>query len=40
MTLLGSLTEQWWRVTDRDVGSIKVATLDDLYQAWRVALSF
>lgn len=32
------LTEQWLRVTDRGVGDAKVATLEDLYQAWRVSL--
>lgn len=34
MTLLGSLIEQWLRVTERNGGGIKVTTLEDLYQEW------
>lgn len=34
MTLLGSLMEQWLRVTERNGGGIKITTRENLYQAW------
>lgn len=34
MTLLGSLMEQWLRVTEGNMGAIRVTAPENLYQAW------